>query len=87
MRQIVMSAVAALILGTAGPALAQSVSGSEASMQEALFVARNVGVIGINQVEFYDGKWQIEGRDPQGQNIKVEVDAETGAIVNVDRWW
>ncbi|HVX98342.1 MAG TPA: PepSY domain-containing protein [Pseudorhodoplanes sp.] len=77
---------AAALAGASLPALAQS-AGSEFSMQRALFVARNIGIAGISQIEFYDGKWQIEGHAPDGQNIEVEIDAETGAIMNVDRWW
>jgi hypothetical protein len=87
MRKFAASALVAAMIGAASPALAQSASGSEFSMQRAVFIAREIGVVGINQVNFYDGKWQVSGRDPGGQNIKVEVDAETGAVMNVDRWW
>jgi hypothetical protein len=86
MRKFTITALAAALIGTAAPAFAQS-SGDEFSMQRALFVARNVGVVGINEVNFNDGKWQIEGRAPDGQNITVEVNAATGEIMNVDRWW
>jgi hypothetical protein len=86
MRKLMLSALAATFVGLAFPALAQS-SGDEFSMQRAIFVARNVGVIGINEVNFHDGKWQIEGRAAGGQNITVEVSADTGEIMNVDRWW
>lgn len=87
MLKFTTAALVAATLALAAPALAQNAVDSEMSMQQALFVARNIGVIGIKQVEFYDGKWQVEGRDPTGQNIEVEVDAATGTVVNVDRWW
>jgi hypothetical protein len=86
MRKFMAFVFAAALAGASLPALAQG-AGSEFSMQRALFVARNVGIAGINHIEFYDGTWQIEGRAPDGQNIEVEIDAETGAIMNMDRWW
>jgi len=86
MRRLAILALAATVVGFISPAFAQS-AGSEFSMQRAVFVARNVGVVGINEVNFYDGKWQIQGRASGGQNITVEVSADTGEIMNVDRWW
>lgn len=87
MSKLAVSTLAAVTIGLSWPASAQVPTASEDSMQQALFVARNVGVVGINQVQFYDGKWHVQGRDPGGQNIKVDVDPETGAVLYVDRWW
>jgi len=80
----ILSAVAiASLLGIASPALADS--GSGASLERALFTAREFGVIGFNEIQFYDGKWEIEGRDPRGKTININVDALSGAVVKVDR--
>ncbi len=87
MSKLVLSAAVATVVGLSAPAFAQAPSASQESMEQALFVAQNAGVVGINQVSFYDGKWQVQGVDPGGQNIKVFVDANTGGITYVDRWW
>jgi hypothetical protein len=79
-----LSAVAiASLLGFATPAVADS--GSGGSIQRAIETARTFGVIGFNQVQFYDGKWEIEGRDPRGKTVRIDVDALTGAVLKLDR--
>ena len=37
-------------------------------------------------IQFSDGKWEIEGRDPRGKTINMDVDAMTGAVMKVDRY-
>ena len=83
MRKFLISAF--IVAGLSGPVLADA--GSPEGMQRALFIAHRIGVVAVQQVQFDDGKWQIEGRDPTGRNIEVQIDDVTGAIVNVDRWW
>jgi hypothetical protein len=81
-----LSAIAiASLVGIAAPALADS--GSGGSVQRAVVTARAFGVIGFNQIQFYDGKWQIEGRDNRGKTVRVDVDAITGALLKLDRWY
>lgn len=80
-----LSAIAiASLLGIATPALADS--GSGASLERALLAARDFGVIGFSEIQYYDGKWEIEGRDPRGKTLNMNVDALTGAVVKVDRF-
>ena len=74
----------ASLLGIATPALADY-SGSGGSVQRAVVTARAFGVIGFNQIQFYDGKWEIEGRDTRGKTVRIDVDALTGAVLKLDR--
>lgn len=84
MRKCIVSLAAAAFLGAAPPALAYD-SGSLLSMQEALGVAVEVGIAAVSDAEFAGYEWQIEGRDAAGQYMEVDVDATTGAVLNVDR--
>jgi hypothetical protein len=70
-------------LGIAAPALADV--GSGGSIQRALMTTQTLGVVGFNEIQYYDGKWEIEGRDPRGKTIHVDVDAMTGAVIKVNR--
>lgn len=83
MRHFAMAAAAAALLAFTTPVWAAG--GSVGSMQRALFVAQNVGVVSLTQVQYYDGKWEIEGRDPVGRDLNVDIDALTGAIIRIDR--
>ena len=83
MRNVLSALAVASILGIATPALADV--GSGGSMQRALMTAQSLGVVGFNEVQYYDGKWEIEGRDPRGKTIHVDVDAMTGAVIKVNR--
>jgi hypothetical protein len=84
MRTSLSAIVVASMLSLATPALADA--GSGGSLQRALLVARDFGVIGISEVQYFDGKWEIEGRDPRGKTINMHVDALTGAVIKVDRY-
>lgn len=91
MRNLAMIAAVVTTLGISAltlpaPAAADEPSGSIISIQQALFVANRIGVIGVNEIQFDDGRWHIEGRDPIGRTINVNVDGRTGEILNVDRW-
>ena len=80
-----LSAIAlAAVLGLATPALADV--GSGPSIQRAIMAARAFGIVGFSEIQYYDGKWEIEGRDPRGRTINMKVDAMTGAVVNIDRF-
>ena len=83
MRTFLSAVAIASLLGIATPAVADS--GSGGSIQRAIATARTFGVIGFNQVQFYDGKWEIEGRDPRGKTVRIDVDALTGAVLKLDR--
>ena len=84
MRKYLMPIVATLALGLATPALAYD-SGGLTSMQAALDVATDIGIVTVSHTQFAGDEWQIEGRDISGRYMEVDVDAATGAVLNVDR--
>jgi hypothetical protein len=84
MRKYLIPIVATLALGLATPALAYD-SGGLMSMQAALDVATDIGIVTVSHTQFAGDEWQIEGRDISGRYMEVDVDAATGEVLNVDR--
>jgi hypothetical protein len=84
MRARLLTVAIVSLLGVATPAFADS--GSGASLERALLAARDFGVIGFSEIQYYDGKWEIEGRDPRGKAVNIDVDALSGAVVKADRF-
>ena len=84
MRKYIVPIVAAAALGLATPAMAYD-SGGLISMQTALDVATDLGLVTVSHTQFAGDEWQIEGRDMSGRYIEVDVDATTGEVRNVDR--
>jgi hypothetical protein len=84
MRKFVMPIVAALALGAAAPAMAYDTGGLE-SMQAALDVATDLGLVTVSHTQFAGDEWQIEGRDATGRYMEVDVDVTTGEVLHVQR--
>lgn len=86
MRKFILPVIVAIGLGSAAPAMAFD-TGDQISMQAALDVATDIGVMTISHTEFIGDEWQIEGRDRSGRWMEVYVDARTGDVRNVNRGW
>jgi hypothetical protein len=86
MRSFIVPIVAALAIGAATPAMAYD-SGSQISMQAALDVATDLGVVTVSNTKFLGDEWEVEGRDRLGRWMQVDVDARTGEVRNVERGW
>lgn len=92
MRRMIMTAAvtASCLLGgvssMSNTARADDFGGSLISMQRAVMIANGIGLVSVNEIQFDDGKWDIEGRDPYGRSLTVDIDGRTGQIVRVDRW-
>jgi hypothetical protein len=84
MRKYIMPIFAAIVLGMATPAMAYD-AGDLISLQDALGVATDIGLISISHTQFAGDKWEIEGRDRAGRYIEVAVDAATGDVLWVNR--
>lgn len=84
MRKYILPMIAAAALGVATPAMAYD-SGDLISMQRALAIATDLGLMTVSHTEFAGYEWQIEGRDIAGRYLEVDVDARTGEVLNVDR--
>jgi hypothetical protein len=80
-----LSAVAiASLIGITTPAVADFAPAG--SIHRAVEVARSAGVVGFNEIQYYDGKWEIQGRDVRGRDVHMDVDAITGAVLKIDRY-
>lgn len=89
--------LAVVVLGLAGPAFAQQTqtapqaqppAGQQQTMitiERAIEIARNHGLVNVREVERDDRGWEIEGSDAQGRKIEVEIDIRTGEVVDIER--
>ena len=84
MKKYILPLAVAISLGLAAPAIAYD-SGNLISMEDALGVATDIGLVTVSNTEFAGNEWQIEGRDGSGRYMEVDVDATTGDVLNVDR--
>ena len=84
MRKYIIPIVAAVGLGMATPAAAYDSAGL-ISMQAALDIATDLGLVTVSRTQFAGDEWQVEGRDRSGRYMEVDVDATTGEVLNVDR--
>ena len=84
MQKLVLPAAAAIALAVATPAMAYD-SGGYISMQRALDVAGAMGLATISHTQFAGDEWQVSGRDVSGRYMEVDVDVNTGEVLNVDR--
>jgi hypothetical protein len=84
MQKLILPVLAAAAIGLATPAMAYD-AGGYFSMQRALDVAGDMGMATISHTQFAGDEWQIEGRDVSGRYMEVDVDVNTGEVLNVDR--
>jgi len=54
-------------------------------LQTAVDIANGIGLVSVSNTNKWGNEWQIEGYDVAGSYMEVDVDARTGAIVDVDR--
>ena len=84
MRTHILTIAAVTALGIATAAAAND-TGGLFSMQQALRIATDIGLVTVSHTQFAGDEWQIQGRDISGRYMEVDVDAATGEVLNVDR--
>ena len=50
-----------------------------------LDVASDMGLATISHTQFAGDEWQVQGYDVSGRYMEVDVDVNTGEVLNVDR--
>lgn len=55
------------------------------SPEQAMQIARNEGIVNVEEVDRDNGYWEVEGRDAQGREIEVKIDFRTGEVLKVER--
>lgn len=76
--------LAVLFTAAAPTALSQQATGLTVTMEEAVAIARDAGLVRIIEAERDDGRWEIEGCDREGREVEIEIDGETGEILKTD---
>ena len=97
MRKNLIPAVALAMIGLTVPASAADIVYGQRSvtevypqagpipLQEAVDIANGIGLVSVSNTNKWGNEWQIEGYDTAGSYMEVDIDARTGAVVNVDR--
>ncbi len=97
MRNNLILAVALVVIGFTVPASAAAIGyvqepvtkiytqAGPLPVQAAIDIANGVGLVSVSSTNKWFNEWQIEGYDVTGSYMEVDVDARTGAIVDVDR--
>lgn len=97
MRNNLVPAVALVMIGFTVPASAADIGyvrepitemytgAGTLPLQAAVDIANSIGLVSVSSTDKWDNEWQIEGYDVTGSYMEVDVDARTGAIIDVDR--
>ncbi|RTL73688.1 MAG: hypothetical protein EKK36_13690 [Bradyrhizobiaceae bacterium] len=97
MRNNLIPAVTLVMIGFTVPATAADIGYVQEPVTEiytqagplpvhaAIDIANGVGLVSVFSTNKWFNEWQIEGYDVTGRYMEVDVDARTGAIVDVDR--
>lgn len=97
MRNNLIPAVALVMIGFTVPASAADIGyvqepvtevytqAGPLPLQTAVDIANGIGLVSVSNTNKWGNEWQIEGYDVAGSYMEVDVDARTGAIVDVDR--
>jgi hypothetical protein len=81
MRPMPVLLAAALAFGfSAAPALAGYVD-----IETVRAMAFDRGIVKLEEIELDDGVWEVEGKDAQGHEIEMKVDARTGQVIKMER--
>ena len=79
---IIAALLAASPLVFALPADAQGAAQSALSPAEIVKKVESEGYTNVHDVEFDDGRWELEATSPAGKPVDLAVDASTGKIVH-----
>ena len=97
MRNYLIPATTLAMIGLATPASAADIAfvrepvaqvyaqAGPIPLQAAVDIANGMGLISVSNTNKWGSEWQIEGYDVAGSYMEVDIDARTGAVVNVDR--
>jgi len=90
MRNYKSIALVALTLGLGSVALpatagAQAILPQQISMDDARDIAAENGVVAIREIQLSGNRWEIWGKDVNGRNAKIEINARTGLVEWLNR--
>jgi uncharacterized membrane protein YkoI len=81
---------ASLALAAFGPGVAPSSAQTSAQQrsitaEDAVRIAKSRGMVRVEEVERDNGKWEVEGKDNNGRELEIEIDARTGKVIKIER--
>lgn len=65
------------------PPAAQQQAGISA--EQAMQIARDEGMVTVEEIDREGSYWEVEGRDAQGREIEVKIDIASGRVLKVER--
>ena len=76
-----------LALGTSPAVVAAQGTGATGKLSptEVVEKVKAAGYTNIHDVEFDDGRWELEATSPAGEAVDLEVDPDTGKIVHEEK--
>lgn len=90
-------AAAAVLAGIASGAMAQTIvpsasvsapaSAFTSQTQQRLNIGQiydavaKAGYIHVKEIEWSDGRYEVEARNPQGERVELRIDGQTGAVL------
>lgn len=88
-RALLLSAVLGAPAGLTyaqAPAQAPIKPGDQAiTMDDARRIAKEHGLVRVEEIKLDDGKWEIEGRDVTGAEIEIDLRASDGMVIKMER--
>jgi len=55
------------------------------TMDDARRIAKEHGLVRVEEIKLDDGKWEIEGRDGTGAEIEIDLRASDGMVIKMER--
>ncbi|HEV7260916.1 MAG TPA: PepSY domain-containing protein [Bosea sp. (in: a-proteobacteria)] len=55
------------------------------SLDDARRIAKEHGLVRVEEIKLDDGKWEIEGRDSTGATIEIDLNATDGTVMKMQR--
>ena len=56
------------------------------TLDQAVAIAREHGMVEVWETERDDGLWEIEGTDASGAKLEIELSGQTGEIVKIETY-
>jgi len=84
-----LAAALVLAAAAAAPAFAQqqaapAPTAPAITLERALVIAADRGLVRVRSIELDDGEWEVEGWDAQSRRLEVDVNATSGQVVKFE---
>ena len=84
-RQLLVAGALAIAMPLAANAQTGAAASGTLSPADVINKVQAAGYTNIHDVEFDDGRWELEATSPAGTDVDLEVDAATGKILHEEK--